>query len=237
MKERVFSPNRRRLIKMMTLTALGVAGSPVDWLRAMGPRVYPQGMFEIQGEVKINGTLSRAGDVVKVGDVVTTGQAALAIFVVEKDVYLLHANTRLELSVETEPVAEKQIVQILRLVSGKMLAVFGAGRKRILTDTMVAGVRGTGLYAEIESDRTYLCTCYGRVDIEPKGFPQDRQELHTTHHESPLYIYTSGQRNTRIERAPVKNHTDKELIHLESIVGRMPPFALSGDKDGNKGRY
>lgn len=237
MKEREFSPKRRRLIKMVALTALSVAGSPVDWVRAMGLWVYPQGMFKIQGEVKINGTLSKLGDLVKIGDVITTGQAALAIFVVEKDAYLIHANTHLELSAETEPATGKQIMQILRLMSGKMLAVLGAGQKRILTETMVAGVRGTGLYAEIESDRTYLCTCYGRVDIEPKGFPQDRQEIQTTYHESPLYIYSSGQRNTRIERAPVKNHTDEELINLESIVGRRPPFASSGYQDGSSGRY
>jgi hypothetical protein len=29
-----------------------------------------------------------------------------------------------------------------------------------------------------------------------------------------------------IEKAPVVNHTDEELIMLESLVGRTVPFAL-----------
>ena len=32
----------------------------------------------------------------------------------------------------------------------------------------------------------------------------------------------------KIENAPVINHTDKELIMLEKLVGRIPPFAKPG---------
>ena len=39
------------------------------------------------------------------------------------------------------------------------------------------------------------------------------------------YIY-SGKKE--IENAPVINHTDKELIMLEKLVGRIPPFAKPG---------
>ena len=47
----------------------------------------------------------------------------------------------------------------------------------------------------------------------------------TTHHESPRYIYNDGRKNA-IASAAVVNHTDSELIMLESLVGRTPPPAF-----------
>jgi hypothetical protein len=49
-----------------------------------------------------------------------------------------------------------------------------------------------------------------------------RDSYSTRHHESPRYIYGDGRRRS-IVRANVANHTDSELIMLESLVGRTPP--------------
>src|SRR6266849_3560743 len=44
----------------------------------------------------------------------------------------------------------------------------------------------------------------------------------TRHHESPRYIYGDGRKRTIVPTS-VANHTDSELILLESLVGRSPP--------------
>ena len=93
-------------------------------------------------------------------------------------------------------------------------------------DTPVAtiGIRGTGVYLEAEADRSYVCTCYGLVDIAAKADPQQKLTVESKHHDQPLYVYGGGK-SKLIEAAPVKNHTDMELAMLEALVGRSVPFA------------
>jgi hypothetical protein len=56
----------------------------------------------------------------------------------------------------------------------------------------------------------------------------------TTHHESPLLL-TEGGGAMRADSGPFRNHTDTELVMLEALCGRQPPFM----KDGNypSGKY
>jgi hypothetical protein len=49
-----------------------------------------------------------------------------------------------------------------------------------------------------------------------------RESYSTQHHESPRYIYGDGRKRA-IVPASVSNHSDAELILLESLVGRTPP--------------
>jgi len=76
---------------------------------------------------------------------------------------------------------------------------------------------------EAETQRTYVCTCYGVVDITAKAAPEIKETIKTTHHDSPKFVYASGT-NQLITKAPVINHTDAELIMLEKLVWRKPPF-------------
>jgi hypothetical protein len=116
----------------------------------------------------------------------------------------------------------------LHLLQGKLLGVFSRRRaKRLHTATAVTGIRGSGAYAETDPRMTYLCTCYGHAEIRATADPQRRETVTTRHHEAPRYIDAAG----RIFPAPVINHTDAELILLESMVGRRPPFAMSGRHD------
>ena len=73
-----------------------------------------------------------------------------------------------------------------------------------------------------------MCTCYGNTIIEPLAAPQQKESISTTHHESPRYIY-GGARRRYIKKAPVINHTDQELVMLEALVGRQPPFDLDDE--------
>ena len=57
--------------------------------------------------------------------------------------------------------------------------------------------------------------------------PAARETVRTSHHEQPRYVMATGAPQM-ILRAPVLNHTDAELILLESLVGRQPPFIGQG---------
>ncbi len=91
----------------------------------------------------------------------------------------------------------------LRIVTGAVLSVFGGGRRQLRT------------------------TCYGEAVLEPRADPKARETVRTLHHEQPRYILAKGAPQM-ILRAPVVNHTDAELVFLESLVGREPPFVGKG---------
>ena len=55
----------------------------------------------------------------------------------------------------------------------------------------------------------------------------------TTHHETPLMLRQSGG-ILRADPGGFKGHSDDELILLESLVGREPPFVKSGVYPANK---
>jgi len=57
--------------------------------------------------------------------------------------------------------------------------------------------------------------------------PPSRETVRTLHHEQPRYIMAQGAPQM-IMPAPVVNHTDAELVFLESLVGREPPFVGRG---------
>jgi hypothetical protein len=218
--------NRRAFIyQLLAGSGLGIAGLP-GFRRtalAMGTLFVTQGMRKVRGDVKINGLSAEVGTLVKNGDVVTTGPDSYAVFVIDKSAYLVRDNTHVELSSKTSDQYKEKIVNILRIINGKMLSVFGRRRKTIMTTTAVIGIRGTGIYVEAEPQRTYVCTCYGVVDITAKAAPEIKETIKTTHHDSPKFVYASGT-NQLITKAPVINHTDAELIMLEKLVWRKPPF-------------
>ena len=203
---------------------------------AMGSKDYPQGMRKIEGTVRINDAEAQIGAMLRVGDIITTGAASLAIFVMGKEVYMLRDKTRLELGSDASEKFKESAVNVLRLINGKMMAVFRNSSKRLETPTAVAGVRGTGFYAEAEADRSYLCLCYGTGELHSKTRPDQREHLVSRHHNMPRYIYAVGQK--LIEKAGESahpNHTDDELRLLESFVGRTPPFEKPEDYGGKGG--
>lgn len=236
MRTTVFDPGRRKaLFGILAGSALGVTGIPglIRHVLAMGKKEYPQGMREVKGTVRINETPARIGDLVDAGDVVSTGADSMAVFVAGTSAYLLRENSRLTLESQS---SKDQAIDLLRMLNGKMLAVFGKGAKEILTPTAVIGVRGTGLYVEAEAAKTYLCTCYGVVDIEAMKSAGQRETIKAKHHESPRYIHAAGIESQMITKGPMINHTDAELIMLEALVGRRPPFVKTGNSgDDNHG--
>ncbi len=201
---------RRRALLLLA------AGMPAAVRLALAQSSTRQGVRTAQGEIKINGKPAEAGTVVRPGDAIVLGNGALATFVVGQDAFLMRENSRAEL------IGSGLLVSALQLVTGKLLAVFGSGaERRLVTATATIGIRGTGAYIEAEPRRTYFCLCYGTADVTAT-MGGARESYSTRHHESPRYIYGDG-RERAIAPASVANHTDSELILLESLVGRSPP--------------
>jgi hypothetical protein len=184
--------------------------------RALAAGTIEKGIYRVRGDARVNGEPARAGQEIRPGDTVTTGPGAELVFVVGRDAYLVRERSRLSFAADA-----------LRIATGAVLSVFGSGRRRIETATATIGIRGTGVYVEAEPERTYVCTCYGEVDLEARDDPASRETVRTRHHEAPRYIMARGAPQMLMQ-APVVNHSDAELILLESLVGRRPPFMDSG---------
>ena len=176
-----------------------------------------RGVYRVRGDVRVNGEPAREGAQVRAGDSIATGADGEMVFVVNRDAMLVRRGSNVSL-----------LADGLRAVTGAVLSVFASGqRKQIVTGTAVIGIRGTGVYVEAGQDRSYVCACYGEVTLEPIGDPAARETVRTSHHEQPRYVMATGAPQM-IMRAPVLNHTDAELILLESLVGRQPPFIGQG---------
>lgn len=210
---------RRRLLRAMLAAGLGV---PALLQEASAQQLIPaaQGVRRMDGEVRVNGRPAGVGAAVRPGDTVTTGRDAYAMFVVGRDAYLLRENGRAEIA------GKGLFVDSLRLVTGKLLSVFGhsAQRRELASGTATIGIRGTGGYLEAYPTRgySYFCLCYGTADISASGRSDARELFSSVYHEAPRYIWNDG-RAQAIERAPVINHSDSELLMLEALVDRKPP--------------
>jgi hypothetical protein len=220
---------RSFLIRVLAAGALGGTGllGFVRGVSAMEPEPIVAGMHQVRGAVRINGAIAQVGSFVAANDTVMTGPGSRAVFVVGKDAFLVRENSLIEFSGgpgTTSGTGRSSAINVVRVQVGKVLSVFEPGEKRIETTTAIVGVRGTGIYVEAEPARTYLCTCYGKIELQARASPDARETLTTTHHQEPRYIYASGA-DTLIVRAPMMmNHTDHELIMLEGLVHRQPPF-------------
>ena len=220
--------DRRQFLRMLLAAgAVGGAGASVLTRKvlAMGQAgQLLEGFRKIQGEVSVNGASAQVGSIVFPGDVITTGSSGVGVFVVGKDAFLVRENSRIELAGEKaglEPGATK-LVKTLKVAAGKVLSVFGSSGKRIETLTAVAGTRGTGVYIESDPDVTYLCLCYGAVDLSSAAKPDARESFSANYHEA-RYILPPGAGRIFL-KGPKINHEDAELIMLEALVGREVPF-------------
>ena len=151
--------------------------------------------------------------------------------VIGNDAYLLREDTTIifQAAKKNMAVGAAEVLESLLIASGKVLSVFG---KRAPTQPLMLraqsatiGIRGTGCYVEVYERRTYFCLCYGEATIDSAGM--STQTIRTTHHEQPMWLDESGG-TTRMEKAAFGNHADAELILLEKLTGREPPFVALG---------
>ena len=200
--------------------ASGVMAQIGKVLAAGGDPAKP-GIRRLSGSVSVNGAPAREGMLVLPGDTVVTGAASEAIYVMGQDAFLQRASSKISFG-------DSSAAGVLRVISGKLLSVFDRGQRRIDTPTATIGIRGTGCYIEAEEARVYFCLCYGEAELTPIVSPQEREIIRTKHHEKPQYIYSDMAMPKMAVPAEVINHKDEELVLLEGLVGRWPPFEKLG---------
>ncbi len=221
---------RRRWLK--TAAAIGLLGPAgisglIQEALAKGDLPVVPGINSLTGTATVNGVPAKVGTPVKAGDRVTTGANSSAVVVVGKDAYLLRDNSTIILE---ESKTTRGALDTVLILTGKVLSVLNKRpidqRVQYRTNNATIGIRGTGFYIEIHEGRTYFCLCYGEAAIDGKGMSEPKI-VKTTHHESPLWLDDRGG-TMKAEKGPFMNHTDDELIMLEKLTGREPPFVAMG---------
>lgn len=217
---------RRVLVAMLASGAFAVPGLASAGLFGRVPRPLPKGrsIYSIRGEAWVNGARATRKTFIPPDATVETGKNSRLVFVVGRDAFLLRSNAHLELTPDAD---ERTSTHTLRVRRGGLLSVFGKRRHRMELPVAQIGIRGTGIYVEVEDGRDYVCTCYGETDVAAAADPASRERIVSQHHDAPRYVDAGGASGTRVKPAPFKNHTDEELTLIEALVGRAPPFSVS----------
>ena len=154
------------------------------------------------------------------------------VFAVGNHAMLLRSGSHLVIEGAEKKTADSPLINLLRLFSGKLLSASRNPGMQIHTPGATIGIRGTGVYLETGPEKTFFCTCYGEVDIASSSDPTSKDTVKSSHHDKPLFVLDNapsgkGVRNAHDPEFPAPkrpNHTDDELILLEALVGRTPPF-------------
>jgi hypothetical protein len=225
-------PRRRLLLRGLAAGWLaggaGWSGAALADLFGAVPRKLPSGtsIFELDGNVRINGQRARRDAVLKPGDVIETDSDGRLVGVIGSDALIVRPQSRLEIGG-----AAGSARSFFRLVSGAMLSVFGKRDDlyEIRTPVATIGIRGTGVYTEADTEKSYVCLCYGTAELKPLAKPEEAMLLTTRHHDAPQFLYAEEVDGHCMAAAPIHNHTDLELMMLEALVGRTVPFTVADD--------
>ncbi len=227
-------PRRRLLIKALTigLISAGFPGGNVLAQNIFGSRptrLAPgQSIYRIAGTASVNGTAATLQTQVRPGDTVETGIDSEMIFVVGGHSMIVREETRLVIEGESKE-SSSLLISALRLLTGKLLSVSRNSPIQVTTSTATIGIRGTGWYAESDPGQTYFCACYGAADVAASDDPNNRETVVSKHHDRPLYILPNATPGAGIRNAPFINHTDQELMLIETLVGRTTPFVFTNE--------
>ena len=187
-------------------------------------------IVELSGDALVNGQTLRPEQSVQTGDEIVTGPRSTLIFAIGNSAFHMRQNSRMVVERGSSITA----VSLLRLLTGAVVSVWGKGSNRqIVTPTLTAGIRGTGVYTEMFANqngaRTYFCNCYGMVDLAAGA---DRELSESTYHQA---VWGESPLDGRSALTPAKaiNHTDEEMEYLARLVGQRTAWQISG-KMGNK---
>ena len=183
-------------------------------------------IVELRGDAQVNGTRLLPQSFIQSGDAIETGPDSHLVFVIGNSAFQVRQNSRLVV----ERGASLNAVGVLRLLTGAVAGVWGKGASRqIVTPTLTAGIRGTGVYTEVfprQSLRSYLCNCYGVVEV---GAGPDRALSRSDYHQS-FWAEPEARNGRFLTPAKAINHTDEELEHLAQLVDQRTAWQVLGRK-------
>lgn len=207
MTECLHCRNRRQFLGLSAAAGLGLMLPGLALARSGS-------LHQFSGQVLVDGKPANRRTLIAPSSRVETGMDSFALFTIGDNAFSLRSDTHVQFN------RQQVAVSGFRLLTGAILGVFGPGPKKLLTRTATIGIRGTGVYFENREQSSYICLCYGGIDLSANAAPSATQALTATHHEGR--VVTDGG---NISPEPMTNHTDSELVQLEALVGRKPPFA------------
>ena len=189
-------------------------------------------VVEMVGDITVNGERLMPQRALQTGDQIATGPNSHVVFVVGNSSFLVRQNSRLAV----ERGRTLNTVSLLRMLTGAVASVWGPGsNRRIVTPTLTAGIRGTGVYTEVLPDqgyRSYFCNCYGTVDMAAGG---DRLVSQSDYHQS-FWGEAQAKNGRFLTPAGAINHTDEEMEYLARLVNQRTAWEALGRKGTKDGK-
>ncbi|MEO5367064.1 MAG: hypothetical protein H7831_12105 [Magnetococcus sp. WYHC-3] len=243
---------RELLVRLLQWGAAGLWPWGISGCRTP-PHQVTAGIASLEGHARVDGLPARLGMLVRHDQTLETGADSRLALVMHQDAFLVGPSTRLRFQpaitasrplplwaqagdapLAAPPLAAFDVGGVI-LERGRVLSVFAPGNRLMRMPRMDIGIRGTGLFMQADADQDYLCLCYGSARVTPTITPDIPRDVNTRHHESPMRIEADAPH--QLVKASMLNHTDDELILLESLVGRRPPFSHAGDPTASRGMY
>jgi hypothetical protein len=189
-------------------------------------------VVDLQGDALLNGERLRRDQFVQSGDRLQTGPGSSLAFVVGNAAFHVRENS----SIAVERGATISTVSVLRLITGAVVSVWGrGGNRRIITPTLTAGIRGTGVYTEVfpqQDNRSYFCNCYGTVEMSAGG---DQALSQSEYHQS-FWGEVQPKNGRMLTPAAAINHTDEEVEYVAALIDQRTSWQIAGrrgTKDGS----
>jgi hypothetical protein len=183
-------------------------------------------IVELVGDATVNGERMRPQSYLQTGDQIVTGPGSSLVFVIGNTAFQVRQNSRFAV----DRGATLNAVSVLRMLTGAVASVWGRGTSRqIVTPTLTAGIRGTGVYTEVrpqENYRSYFCNCYGTVDM---GAGPDKAVSRAEYHQA-FWGEAEPKAGRFLTPAKAINHTDEELEFLARLVGQRTAWQVAGKK-------
>jgi hypothetical protein len=183
-------------------------------------------IVDLTGDAMVNGEKLTKDRSIQTGDSLETGPNSNLVFVVGNSSFQVRQNSRLSVERGTSLFA----VSVLRVLTGGIAAVFGKGlHRQVITPTLTAGIRGTGIYTEVfdqQNFRSYFCNCYGTIDM---GAGTDRAVSKSSYHQS-FWGEVQPKNGHYLTAANAINHTDDELEYLAKLVDQRTAWEIEGHR-------
>lgn len=188
-------------------------------------------IVQLTGDATLNGARLDPQQAIQTGDEIRTGPGSNLVFVIGNSSFQVRQNSRLSV----ERGATLNAVSLLRLLTGAVASVWGKGVDRsIVMPTLTAGIRGTGVYAEIfaeRDNRNYFCNCYGTVAV---GAGNQKLVSQADYHQS-FWADAEAKNGVFLTPAQALNHTDEELEFLAGLVDQRTTWQIAGKKGTKDG--
>jgi hypothetical protein len=186
-------------------------------------------VVQLTGDALLNGSRLLPDQTIQTGDQLQTGPGSSMIFAMGNASFLVRQNTMMTV----ERGSTLSAVSVLRMVTGAVASVWSKGNNRsIITPTITAGIRGTGVYTEVMPDqdsRTYFCNCYGVVELNSGGV----QKVSEAQYHQSFWSQTQG---APLSPAAAINHSDEELEFLARLMNQRTAWQIAGRKGIKDGK-